>query len=136
MRFLFFFITLLFEPSIIEQLNQLPRENIFCNDDNKIDLWNIDCAIPLEIEFTNYKQIESKQNTYLIKGLVMVKNDKEPLENVKINYYDTNNNSCKLISTTKSNKKGEFELEAYLSKDKMITFSYVGFQTTSIVLNL
>lgn len=34
--------SLLIQDDFIETLNKLPRENIFCSDDNKIELWFID----------------------------------------------------------------------------------------------
>ena len=101
----------LIQDNFIETLNKLPRENIYCRDDNKIELWSIDLASPMTVDFTKCELINSDKSIYKIKGIIKDKNNEQPLEDVNIYYYSIDDNYCTLEVSKKSNTKGQFIME-------------------------
>ena len=125
---------LLFNTDTVKQLNNLARNYEFCNDENQITKWTIDCASDFYINFEKATLIDNATNEYKISGTIYAHN--EPLPEIIIRYGKYGSNFCNLEDIGKTDENGKFNISVILNQNKMLSFQMVGFRTISIKLDL
>ncbi|MBX2958868.1 MAG: hypothetical protein KF732_02830 [Flavobacteriales bacterium] len=134
MKLVLIVLTLFVNIDIVEQLNKSTRNLEFCDDQQQLNKWNIDCSSTIIIRFNKATKINTEQSEYLLEGLVSAYD--EPLPGVRIRYGDYKDTTCKLEKIGITDEKGIFKIKAKLNQNKIIEYQMVGFASTTILLNV
>src|SRR5690606_28293200 len=109
------------------------RNEVFCNNENQISTWRIDCASDMIVNFEKATLLDKREKSYLVEGSIYAY--KEPISEVNISYGKFEKEVCTMEILNKTDENGKFSVKVNLNTNNMLSFHLAGFKTTSIYLN-
>lgn len=118
-------------PDYLTQLKNQPIESKQCQD-SILQPWGIECSSDYDITFIKAEKTWLT-NKIFIKGKVHFQNNfNQPIDNIHISIYNSENESCFSERITKTNLSGEFEVILKKTNNCYLQFNGIGFTGYSI----